>query len=56
MPSLACRFTFSQNSERKINTQTLDFFPWIDMTGHEPPDPMDEAGQNGIPNNAAVCY
>ncbi len=44
-----------------IDTQTLDFFAGIDMTGHEPPEPVDEPGLNGVPNSsllfiAVVCY
>ncbi len=52
---------FTKHSEQMIDTQTPDFFPWIDMTGRESPKPMDEPGPNSIPNTgllftAMVCY
>ncbi len=37
-----------------IDTQTADFFLQNDLTGDEPPEPMDEPGQNSVPNNSLL--
>ncbi len=51
---------FTKDSEQMIDAQMPDFFPRIDMTGCEPPKPLDEMGPNSVPNNdflimATVC-